>query len=211
MTRRNRVLPTQEITALPQRGLFMGNRGCLHAADGSIRRPWRLRAWICCRTEFKGRRRAIMAPGRYTELFFLDEAVALAAGHRPCAECRRADYNRFRDAWASAFGTPASAAGMDEALHRSRLDPSGRQRPHSEALPLPDGAFVDLDGIPHLVAQGRVHRFGTDGYGAPQPLPEAPVTVLTPAVTVALLRAGYVPRLHPSLAPPESRQRLTMG
>ena len=106
--RQNRVTPFADLIADPGRGLYMGNRGCLHDTDGQIRRPWRGAAWICCVTRFKGRRRTLMQPGCYTELFFLDEAVALAAGHRPCAECRRADYLAFCAAWNRA-GLPVAA------------------------------------------------------------------------------------------------------
>src|SRR5579863_2821842 len=127
MPRQNRVTPLGELIATPERGLVYGNRGCLHDADGRIRRPFQVRRWIACTLEFRGRRRSpLMMPGRYTELFFLDEATALAAGHRPCAECRRADYNRFRDYWAQVVGGPTDADSMDLRLHGERLD--GRKK-----------------------------------------------------------------------------------
>ena len=99
MPRQNRVTPFGEIVAVPERGTLMGNRGVIHADDGSHRREWQVRRWIACRLEFKGRRRPVRQPRRWTELFFLDEATALAAGHRPCAECRRERYDEFRAAW----------------------------------------------------------------------------------------------------------------
>src|SRR5262245_61405643 len=104
MPRQNRVTPFGEVVAVPERGTFMGNRGVLHDEGGRIRRAWLVKRWILCVLEFKGRHRAIMAPDRYTELFFLDEATGLAAGHRPCAECRRSRFLAFRDAWAAGVG-----------------------------------------------------------------------------------------------------------
>src|SRR6202451_2054834 len=99
VSRQNRVTPFGDLVATPERGTFMGNRGVLHDAEGRIKRVWQLKRWIVCVLEFRGRKRQVMTPGRYTELFFLDEATALAAGHRPCAECRRQRFNAFRDAW----------------------------------------------------------------------------------------------------------------
>ncbi|TMV71832.1 hypothetical protein FGG78_29865, partial [Thioclava sp. BHET1] len=125
MSLRNRVTPEGEILAVAQRGLFFGNRGCLHDRNGQLGAArWRHRHWICCLTAFKGRRRALLQPGRYTELFFLDEAVALAAGHRPCAECRRAAYDAYRDALP---GARLGAQALDDWLHHTRLTPGGRQ------------------------------------------------------------------------------------
>lgn len=206
MTRRNRVLPTGEIVAHPARGLFMGNRGCLHDAAGEVvRERTSQRFWITCVTAFKGRRRELMTPGHYTELFFLDEAVALAAGHRPCAECRRADFNRFREAWAQAFwgGGSPRAPEMDMLLAAARRDSSGRQITQRARLGgLPDGVFVDLPGVgPALRHEGVLHPFQPAGYGDPLPPPaDADVTVLTPTPTVAVLAAGYRPLIHPSAA-----------
>jgi hypothetical protein len=200
--RRNRAMPDGRIVADPARGLFMGNRGCLHDAAG---RPgpalWRGRRWICCVTAFRGRRRVPMTPGRYTELFFLDEAVALAAGHRPCAECRRADFDRFRAAWAAAFGgAPPGAAGIDAALHAARLDGRAWRRHAAAAAALPEGAFLCRDGQAWVVAGGAMRPFAPAGYGAARPLPDGPAEVLTPALTVAVLAAGYRPVLHPTAA-----------
>ena len=118
MPRRNRVTPLGEIVAVPERGTYFGNRGVLHDEGGRIRRPWQVRRWLICLLEFKGRHRAVMTPNRYTELFFLDEATGLAAGHRPCAECRRARFLAFRDAW---------AAGNHGTIW-SRPDPGGDHR-----------------------------------------------------------------------------------
>ncbi|OLS51250.1 hypothetical protein [Rhodovulum sulfidophilum] len=198
--RQNRVTPLGEILADPARGLFMGNRGCLHDAEGRLGRArWRHKAWICCLTEFRGHHRPIMAPGRYTELFFLDEAVALAAGHRPCAACRRADFRRF----AKDFGA-TTATRLDALLHAARICPvSGRQRHHTApAAALPDGCFVLLEEDPHLILGAAAPPWQPAGYGAPRARPAGRVTVLTPAPTVAALAAGYRPVLHPSAGLP---------
>lgn len=200
MPRQNRVTPFSTLVADPARGLLTGNRGCLHDADGRIVRPFRGHLWIACLTAFRGRRRALMQPGRYTELFFLDEAVAMAAGHRPCAECRRADYLAFRRAWAAAGLDPAPRApDIDRILHRARLDSRAPRRHRAETGDLPDGTFVLGAGGAALMLAGDAARpYAPSGYGAALPRPRGPVTVLTPAPFVAVLAAGYRPLLHPS-------------
>lgn len=203
MARRNRVTPEGEIIAHPGRGLLMGNRGILHDDGGRIVVRFRHRNWVCCVTEFRGRKRDLMAPGRYTELFFLDEAVALAAGHRPCGECRREAYGRYRAAWAAAAGTGLPAPGeMDRALHAARIVPR-RGVKVAFAAPvesLPDFAFIRTGAGPAMVAGDRLLPWAPDGYGAALPRP-APgeVQVLTPRPSVEALRAGYRPVLHPSV------------
>jgi hypothetical protein len=159
MPRRNRVTPLGELIATPERGLVYGNRGCLHDADGRIRRSHNGRRWIACRLEFAGRRRApLMAPGRYTELFFLDEATALAAGHRPCAECRRSDYVRLTECWRELHPEQLGADAIDAQLHAERLVPGTRRRrlhwmPFAD---IPDGGMVLIDDTPHLVLAGQL-------------------------------------------------------
>ncbi len=194
MPRQNRVLPTGEIVAHPARGLMMGNRGgCLHDVEGQLGRArWRSRAWICCLLSFKDRHRPIMAPGRYTELFFLDEAVALAAGHRPCAECRRAAFTAYRDAAVPG----ARAPEIDGRLHAQRLGPRDSARPAD----LPDGTFVLAGTTPHLVQGEALHPYAPEGYGPALPLPEHPLPVLTPALSRRALGAGYRPVLAPLAA-----------
>ncbi len=205
MPRRNRVLPTGEIVALPQRGTLMGNRGVLHDTDGRLgRRRWAHQNWVACTLSFKGIRRQIMMPHRYTELFFWDEAVALAAGHRPCALCRRARYTEFLDAWQNATGNRPSAPDIDRALHAARLEgPSHKrvQRRHLASYSdLPTGSFVIEDGTAMLVTEDALRPHGPDGYGAPRPRPKhGEAEVLTPAPILAVLRAGYWPALHPSI------------
>ena len=200
MTPQNRVTPRGEIVAHPARGTMMGNRGGrLHDADRRLgARRWASRAWICCEIAFRGRRRDVMGGG-YTELFFLDEAVALAAGHRPCAECRRAAFAAFRDAFAEAHG-PARAPAIDAALHPARVRRDRSQLTARVAMAeVPAGAFV-MAGGPALVAGDAVLPWRPEGYGPPSPRPRGEVEVLTPVPTLGALRAGYAPRLHPSAA-----------
>lgn len=201
MPRQNRVLPTGEIVAIAERGTLMGNRGVLHDEAGLIVRPWQTRRWIACRTEFRGRWRPIMAPRRWTELFFLDEATALAAGHRPCAHCRHADYQRFKAAWLAAHDVPgARAETIDRALHADRIGEGRGKRTHlAQLAALPDGAIVELEGAPWLVLGDRLARWSPAGYGERRARPaRARVAVLTPRGIVAALQAGFEPGLHPS-------------
>lgn len=209
MPLQNRVTPDGGIIAHPARGLFMGNRGVLHDEHQSVGPArWRHKCWVTCLLEFKGRRRRLMQPNRYTELFFLDEAVALAAGHRPCGECRRADYNRWRALWARTHGGDLPGAKeMDEALHASRAQRGARAlRTYRAGLDdLPDGTFIRLDGdaTAWLVLGGRLLAYGAAGYCRAVPRPSSSAAdVLTPRVTVAILKTGYEPALHPSTGIP---------
>ena len=193
MPLQNRVQPTGEIIAHPARGQFMGNRGILHDDDQHVGKArWRHKAWVTCVLSFKARRRKLMAPRRYTELFFLDEAVAFAAGHRPCGECRRADYNRFRAA--ADISGPISA--YDTLLHSHRAVPRRyEQRRHTaDIAALPDGVFIlSGTGIAHLLWQGALLPYTPSGYGAPiRRPPQGTVTVLTPAPLVDVLCVGYI-------------------
>jgi len=196
MPLQNRVTPLGELVAVPERGLVYGNRGCLHDHDGRIRRRHAVKRWIACRLEFKDRRRkALLQPGRYTELFFLDEATAFAAGHRPCAECRRADYERFRER----VGAPGADA-LDERLHAERIDGPRFRAPFDD---LPDGAFVLEDGEPWLVLGSELLQWTPGGYARRHPRPSGEALLITPPTTVEVLRAGWVPVvpfLHPSAA-----------
>ena len=201
MPLQNRVTPFGEIVAVADRGLFIGNRGILHdPGTRTIRRSWTSKRWLVCVCEFKGRKRSLMAPGRWTELFFLDEATALAAGHRPCFECRRGDAEAFRAAWAAGNGGPApKAVEIDAILHHERL--SGRERrAHPLGRPvsaLPDGAMVGAGESSFLVIAGRLRRWTASGYGTAIIEPK-PTMLLTPPSTLRALAAGYRPCLHPS-------------
>jgi hypothetical protein len=201
MPLQNRVTPTGDIIATPHRGLFTGNRGIIHdPATKTLTRRWAGKAWLTCVCEFRGRRREVMGGRSWTELFFLDEATAFAAGHRPCFFCRRDDANRFRGAWQAGNGvTGVHAAEIDKALHRERLD--GRnKRLHALPMPwekLPDGAMVHEGAESFLIVQDRALLWSPAGYRETQTkLKEA--MLLTPPSTLRALSAGYRPVLHPS-------------
>lgn len=182
--RQNRVDPMGALHASAARGGWMGNRGCLHDAAGTIRRAFVGKRWITCRLSFKGRRRALMQPGRYTELFFLDEATACAAGHRPCAECRRDDWCSFAAFWTRAHGDTGAEA-LDARLHAARLAP----RPTLDAADVPLGAMALADA-PLLRNAAGWWRWSFDGY-TQAPAPCAPVTLLTPAPLAVLMALGW--------------------
>ncbi len=198
MPLQNRVDPFSALIAVPGRGTLTGNRGCLHDEARRIRpgRTWRSRRWISCRLDWKGWRRVVMAPNRWTELFFLDEATALAAGHRPCAYCRREAFERFRAAVVA--GNPGSLSakpGVDEIdrlLHADRLTADNVQRRYAaRAADLPDGAMFEQDGRAWLM-EGRAARpWSPDGYGTAIESPRDVVAVLTPRSLVGALAAGY--------------------
>jgi hypothetical protein len=200
----NRVGPTGEIVADPGRGLLMGNRGCLHGRQrrlGTSR--WRSKMWICCVLDWRNVRRDVMPPGRWTALFFLDEATALAAGHRPCGYCRRADHLWFGESWRVAHGLPdrPRAAELDIALHAQRVESRTRRQVTRPAVAgtLPDGVLVRVDGSPGLLVGGHVLPWSFAGYGAPVALPpDTTVELLTPPSITAAIRAGYRPLVHPS-------------
>ncbi len=205
MPLRNRVTPLGELLADPARGLVYGNRGCLHDDSGRIRRRYAGRRWIACRLEFRGWHRSpLLQPGKFTELFFLDEATAFAAGHRPCALCRRADYDRFGSIWAGLHNCEAGADVIDARLHAERADARTRQRRlHDAPLDgLPDGAFVLAGGKPWLVRGDRLLAWTPAGYTVPRSRAAAGrLPVITPPSLVAVLATGWsgvVPLLHPS-------------
>jgi hypothetical protein len=203
MTLQNRVTPLGEILAIPSRGLFIGNRGIIHdpASRTLLAKRWATKAWIVCLCEYKGRRRKPMAGRSWTELFFLDEATALAAGHRPCFFCRRAAAERFRTAWAKGNGVaPSEATAMDRVLHAERLDGKAKRMHPLPGLAreLPLGTMLWADGNSCLVADGRMYCWSPDGYRAMLASPKE-ARLLTPPSTVRTLAAGYRPVLHPSV------------
>jgi hypothetical protein len=185
----------------------MGNRGVLHDDQGRIKRSWQVKRWLVCVLEFKGRHRQVMAPGHYTELFFLDEATALAAGHRPCAECRRERFNAFRSAWRAAHPGDGpqlpTAAEIDNRLHAERLGPDRSRRLEAAELDeLPDGVFIKREGgdeNAYLVWGDGLLVWSPGGYQERRPRPrEESVLVLTPPLTVRTIQAGYIPAVHGS-------------
>jgi hypothetical protein len=195
----NRVTPFGELVAVPGRGLMMGNRGVLHDDARRIVRAWQVRRWIACVLEFRGRYRPVMQPRRYTELFFLDEAAAFAAGHRPCRECRYADYQRFHALWETVHGGPVNADAMDRVLHAERLD-GRRKRTYWAALStLPDGTYVAIDDAAWLLWRGQLLQWSDSGYRARRDIPnDVDADVLTPPSIVALFAAGYPVTAHPT-------------
>jgi hypothetical protein len=205
MPQQNRVTPLGELIADPGRGLVYGNRGYLHDEAGRIRRRYAGKRWIACRLEFRGwRRKALLQPGKFTELFFLDEATALAAGHRPCALCRREDYDRFSAIWRELHSGEVGADTIDARLHAERVDPVTRGRRLHEAgiVSLPDGAFVLEDGAPFLVLGGQLARWTPAGYSERRARPKrGRALVITPPSLVEILRRAWtsaLPLLHES-------------
>ena len=205
MPLQNRVDPFGELNAVAARGTLFGNRGGRFHTDARTltRRRWASRQWICCVLDFKGRQRNVW--GRYyTELFFLDEPTALAAGHRPCFECRRNDAEAFAEAWRTArrLNTRPYADEMDDVLHRERLD-GRRKRTHRRSIDaLPDGAFIVRDGAPFAVKGDALLRWTPEGYAGRTSRPRSGMAdVLTPPAILAVLATGYQPRWHPSAEP----------
>ena len=201
MPLQNRVTPSGDIVATPHRGLFTGNRGIIHdPATRTLTRRWANKAWLTCVCEFRGRRRKVMGGRSWTELFFLDEATALSAGHRPCFYCRRDDAVRFRAAWERGNGVAnVLARDIDAVLHRERIA-GGQKRLHPLPAPLeklPDGAMVQAGGESFLIVRGRALAWSPAGYREPGNT-IADAMLLTPPSTLRALSAGYRPVLHPS-------------
>ncbi len=205
MPKQNRVTPWGELIATPARGTLLGNRGCLHDAQQQIRKLYLGKRWIICKLQFKNRHRMVMRPGLYTELFFLDEATALAAGHRPCAECSREQFDYFRILWAQANPRLAKskkppAPFLDNVLHRERITADNKKVLYEAPLSqLPNGSFISLsnDQQAYLVLDTALWLWSPQGYL--QKLTrknDRLVQVLTPHSVVKTLAAGYRPALH---------------
>ncbi|MCV9964440.1 hypothetical protein OIU34_21355 [Pararhizobium sp. BT-229] len=209
MPLQNRVTPFGEIVAVSARGMFTGNRGIIHDPQTRtlLRRRWATKSWITCACDYKGVRRQVMADRSWTELFFLDEATALSAGHRPCFLCRREAANEFRAAWCrgNAVVSPR-AAEIDDILHSERLEADGSKRRHPVSGPvesLPDGAMVEADGEAFLVINSSLLRWRADGYSSGQ-APRRTEWLLTPPSTLAALACGYRPVMHPTARSPRT-------
>jgi hypothetical protein len=198
----NRVDPLGRIIATSARGSWMGNRGVIHSEHKQIIRPFKHKAWIICKLEFKARKRIVMTPNRWTELFFLDEATALAAGHRPCFECRKDDAKRFKLCWIKGnpsyhFTLSTSINYIDEIIHGERIDKENKKVLHQRRLSdIPDGTFILMNDDPCLLSQGQLHRWTPFGYDDAKVVPGNPdLTILTPNSIVNAIREGYVPQM----------------
>lgn len=206
MPLQNRVQPTGEIIIDPARGDFTGNRGIIHRADRTLGTSrWSHHAWICCTLNWQGRKRPLMTGRNWTELFFLDEAVALAAGHRPCGYCRRADYTLFAKAWAEHIGKSAKAPQMDKVLHQARVQSRNRTQIRYKAnlADLPAGSMILRESGVYLVGTSTLHAYQRASYAAPIARPSLEtVTVLTPRPMIDVLRVGFRPQLHASAGLP---------
>lgn len=198
----NRVDPKGQLIQTRARGLWMGNRGVIHNEQKEIVRPFKLQAWITCLLAFKERKFTIMAPGRWTQLFFMDEATAFAAGHRPCAECRRSDFNRFKEYWllgnpGYGFTNKTLIREIDAILHLERIT-ANKEKVTFEAGPdqLPDGVFVLIGNNPYLLHKGQLHLWTPFGYTDTMTIPAVKqITVLTPRSVVQAFNAGYIPQV----------------
>lgn len=198
----NRVDPQGNIIKTSARGAWLGNRGQLHGDTKTILRPFKLKAWLICVLEFKDRHRQVMAPNLYTELFFLDEATAFAAGHRPCFECRRDDANQFKTAWLKGnpeygFDHKVHIEKIDEVIHEERIDKNGHKVTFEASIEnLPDGVFIQIDSELYLLANEMIWHWTAFDYEQGAPISElGKVTVLTPRSVVNAFRSGYRPQM----------------
>lgn len=199
----NRVDPFGNLIKTQARGSWMGNRGILHNDKHEITQTFRLKAWITCKLEFNGRKRKVMTPHRYTELFFLDEATSFAAGHRPCFECRREDYNKFKSFWLKGnpeyhFDEKASIKKIDDTLHKERINQDKSKVTHEENIKLiPNGTFILNNSKPYLFFDKKMYLWSPFGYDKGIALPDENncLTVLTPKSVVNTFRAGYIPQV----------------
>ncbi len=202
----NRVDPYSKLHADNSRGTWLGNRGILHNEEKKVTSPYKGKMWITCRLDLKGVKRPIFSQGSYSELFFLDEATAFSAGHRPCGECRRDRYNEFKSAWLGAnpdltSSSSPSIGEIDKCLHSQRVAPGFTKVTYAAALgSLPPGTFIELGGIPQLLWRGKLRPWSFSGYGAAssQPPDDRLVTVLTPVSFVRMFASGFQPQVHAS-------------
>ncbi len=198
----NRVDPFGNIISTKARGAWMGNRGKLHNDKKEIKHSFKLKAWLICKLEFNGRKRQVMGSNTYTELFFFDEATAFAAGHRPCFECRRQDFNAFKNAWLEAnsgyrFTMQTSIQSIDNILHKERMNNDGSKKTYEEDInSLPDGSFISLDSDAYLLFDNEMYLWSPFGYKKFQPKITGKVTVLTPRSIVNTFIKGYKPQIN---------------
>ena len=209
MPLQNRVSPFSILTATPERGTWTGNRGVIHNTDREIVSNFAVKYWITCELKYKNFQRKVMTPNRWTELFFLDEATAFAAGHRPCGFCRNPDFKRFKSLWLLANGEryglekDTKIDTIDALIHQERLDENGSQKTFKANLPtLPDGTFIMLNDSAkaYLWFQQNLYQWSFSGYEkVPEFAQNQEVAVLTPFSYVEVFRAGYLPEVHFSL------------
>lgn len=199
----NRVTPTGEMIRTTARGTFMGNRGVIHNDNAEIKHIYKIKAWITCLLQFKGRRFEIMKPKRFTALFFLDEATSFAAGHRACNECRKEDFKKFKSLWIKGnpeydFNMKTKIAEIDAIVHSERINSAGEKVTFEmDTSEIPDGSFVLMHSKPYLFFQSRLYLWTPHGYEIAIPLPSSPqLTVLTPKSVVKTFRAGYTPGIE---------------
>ncbi|MDJ0901039.1 MAG: hypothetical protein QNJ55_19735 [Xenococcus sp. MO_188.B8] len=206
MPKQNRVDPFGQIIAVSARGTLMGNRGVLHDSHGSIKKLWRSKSWITCLLNFKGQKRSIMSPGKYTELFFLDEATSFAAGHRPCSTCRNKNFKQFKSLWLSANNnklglTPISIGNIDKILHTQRILSNGTKKFYEERLNnLPNGTMISLldeNDVAYLLVNNLLLEWSPFGYKKSLSISSnCLVNVLTPKSIVNTFLEGYLPDIH---------------
>ena len=197
----NRVDPFGNLIRSTARGLWMGNRGVIHNGEKQITKAYAHKAWIICKLEFKGRKRAVMSPNRWTELFFLDEAAALSAGHRPCFECRRQDALQFKECWIKGnrshdFTMATSINRIDEIIHGERTTERKKVFTQRKLADLPDGTFVCMNNEPWLYFKGKFYHWTPFGYEPGTSISQpSPFAILTPNSIVNALAAGYLPQI----------------
>ncbi|NOH75580.1 hypothetical protein F0247_10840 [Vibrio crassostreae] len=201
MPLQNRVSPSGELLADNARGSWLGNRGILHNEKKEIIRPWKHKNWVLCELNFKERKRQVFSQNSYSELFFLDEATALSAGHRPCASCRRQRFDEFKQAWGAARLSELKVEEIDKVLHQDRAIRGGKKVTYNEKLEnLPNGVFVELEGKPWLIWRNELHEWHPDGYRARADIyGDLNVTVLTPKCMVEIIVAGFIPQVDESV------------
>ncbi len=205
MSLQNRVNPMGELEAVRSRGSFLGNRGIIHNEEKEIVSPFKIKGWVTCQLEFKGRKRELMAKGRYTELFFLDEATAFSAGHRPCAECRRPRYKEFKKKWLEAnknllTDDSISIANIDKIIHQDRINKKQKVTYQEKMNLLPKGTMIQIDSIDYLIWNNKIFKWTFEGYETTNiNIRNIEVIVLTPKSYVEMFKKGFVPTVHNSL------------
>nr|WP_315032443.1 hypothetical protein [uncultured Chryseobacterium sp.] len=201
----NRVSPQGAIIKTEARGAWLGNRGVIHNEHKEITKPFKVKAWIICMLDFRGRHREIMQPDRWTELFFLDEATAFSAGHRPCFQCRYKDHIRFKEYWIKGnpqhgFNIKTSVKEIDNIIHTERIDKDGEKVMYTELIKnLPDGVIINKEEGDFLLLNGKLYHWTPFGYDYYENVAaDVTVQVLTPHSIVNAFKMGYSPQIDAS-------------